>query len=421
MRSAPWWPRVAVALVLVAIAALTLRPAQPAATALPLLCLACGELGGVDVVLNVALFVPLGIALVAAGTTWRRAVLVATLLSFGIEGLQFSVIVGRDASLSDWLTNTAGATLGALMATHWRHILSPPPRMARIASLVAAAATSGILAATAALLRPAIPPMGLWGQWTPQKLHFEPYSGAVHAFQINGIAVPYGLVPESDPLRSRLLTGQTRAHVEFTAGRPTSRLSAIARIGSSFQEVIFLGADGNDLVFRTRLAVRDWKLRLPGIALPNALPPEGEPAVAEAGLLDRHWYATVITARGAVYRSVPFAISLGWTFLLPFDHALSPADAGISALWLALLAFPAAYWGACGGTTRPRLRTPRDGFNAWWGGAMLILAAGVFAIPRLAHFAPAAPLEWLALAAGGIAGALLAAPLDRLAEEREPL
>lgn len=406
---------------LASIAAVTLRPAPPATIPLPVLCLVCGELGGVDVVLNIALFVPLGITLVVAGMTWRRAALVAATLSFGIEAMQFALISGRDASLSDLLTNSLGGAIGAGAAVHWRHILSPPPRPARAASLAAAAVTLGILAATAALLRPAIPPMGLWGQWTPQKLHFEPYSGAVHTFQINGIAVPYGLVPESDTLRSRLLTGQTRAHVEFTAGRPTSRLSAIARVGSTFQEVLFLGADGNDLVFRTRLAVRDWKLRLPGIALPSAFPPEGQPAVAEAGLRDRHWYATVITAKGAAYRSVPFAISLGWTFLLPFDHAISPADAGISALWLALLAFPAAYWGACGGTTRARLRTPRDGFNAWWGGAMLILAAGVFTIPRLAHFAPAAPLEWIGLVAGGIAGALLAAPLDRLAEEREPL
>ncbi|HMN08411.1 MAG TPA: VanZ family protein [Gemmatimonadaceae bacterium] len=412
---------VALSMAVAAIAVATLRPAPPPTIPLPVLCLVCGELGGVDVVLNVALFVPLGIALVAAGMTWRRAALVAAALSFGIEAMQYALITGRDASLSDLLTNTTGGTLGALFAAHWRRVIAPAPRIARAVSLVAAAVTLGILAATAALLRPAIPPMGIWGQWTPQKLHFEPYSGTVRDFRINGIVVPYGLVPQSGTLRQRLLSGATRAHVEFTAGRPPSRLSAIARAGSRFQEVILVGADGRDLVFRTRLAARDWRLRAPGIALPNVLPREGEPVVAEAGLRDRRWYATVITAKGGVYRSVPFAVSLGWTFILPFDHALAPRDAWISALWLAVLAFPASYCGARGGTPRPRLRTPRDGFNAWWKAAMLVLALGLFTIPRLAHFSAAGPLEWLGLAVGGIAGALLAAPLDRLAEEKEPL
>ena len=410
-----------VVLVLATIAFLTLRPAPPVAVPLPMFCLVCGELGGVDVTLNVALFVPLGLALVVAGMGWRRATLVAAATSFGIETLQFTLIPGRDASISDLLTNTTGGMLGALAACHWRRVVAPAPRVARILAIAAAGCAVAVMAATAALLRPAIPAMGLWGQWTPQQLHFEPYSGTLLDFRINGIVVPYNLVPESGPLRQRILTGETRAHVEFSAGRSTRRLSAIARVGSRYQEVMLLGAEGRDFVFRTRLAVRDWRLRTPAIALPHALPTNGERVVAEAGLHDREWYATVITPEGARHRSVPFAVSLGWTFILPFDHALTPADAWVSALWLAVLAFPAALWGALGGAARRRLRVPRDGFNAWWGATMVLLALGLFAIPRLAQFSAAAPHEWLGLAAGGIAGALLAAPFDRLAEETGPL
>lgn len=407
--------------VLAVIAFATLRPTPPPAVPLPVFCLVCGELGGVDVILNVILFIPLGAALVAAGVPCRRAIAWAAAGSLAVELLQFSVVSGRDASLSDLLTNSLGGAIGAGVATSWRTLLAPAPRLSRLLAGIAGAATLGVMAATAALLRPSIPEMGLWGQWTPQQLRFEPYSGTVLDFRVNGIRVPYDLVPESESLRQRLLSGQTRAHVEFIAGRSTRRLSAIARAGSRFQEAVMLGADGRDFVFRTRLATRDWRLRTPGISLPHALPAEGERVVAEAGLHNRHWYATVITAQGAVHRTVPFAVSLGWTFILPFSHPLAPRDAWFSALWLAALAFPAAYWGARGGTTRARLRTPRDGFNAWWGGTMLLLALGLFSIPYLAHFSAAAPHEWLGLAAGGIAGALLAAPLDRLAEERDSL
>lgn len=417
-RRAAWG---AVAAVVAAIVVATLRPAPPPAIPLPVYCLVCGELGGVDVILNVILFIPLGAALVAAGVPCRRAMAWTTAVSLTVELLQLSAIAGRDASLSDLLTNSLGGGLGAFGATSWRALIAPAPRNARTLALVAAALALGVMAATAALLHPSIPVMGLWGQWTPQQLRFEPYSGTVHDFRINGIVVPYNLVPESETLRQRLLTGQTRAHVEFSAGRRTSRLAAIARVGSRFQEVMLLGADGRDLVFRTRLATRDWRLRTPGIAVPEALPVDGERVVAEAGLRNRQWYATIITAQGAVHRSVPFSVSLGWTFILPFEHPLAPSDAWFSALWLAALAFPAAYWGARAGTTRARLRAPRDGLNALWGATMLMLALGLFSIPLLAHFTAAAPHEWLGLVAGGVAGALLAAPLDRLAEETGPL
>lgn len=401
----------AVVLALGAIGVLTLRPAPPPAVPLPMVCLVCGELGGVDVVLNLTLFIPLGATLVLAGVGWRRAALVAAATSLAVEALQYSLIPGRDASLSDLLTNSAGGAAGALLTARWHDLLAPPPRTARRYAIAAASAALAVMALTAALLRPAIPEMGFWGQWTPQQLRFEPYSGRVHDFRINGIVVPYNLVPESDALRRRLLSGQTRAHLEFTAGHRTTRLSAIARVGSRFQEVLLLGADGRDFVFRTRLATRDWRLRTPGIMIPGALPSEGERTVAEAGLRDAHWYATMITSRGAVHRSVPFSVALGWTFVLPFDHPLAPADVWLSALWLAAMIFPAAVWGAMGGAAGRLYRA--SGFNVWWGGVMAMLALGLLAIPYMAHFPPAVPTEWLGLALGGVAGACLSAPLRR--------
>jgi len=428
------------------IAALTLRPAPRPLFPVPITCLVCGDLGTVDVTLNVALFVPLGLALVLAGVRVRRTIAIAICTTLLVETLQYTLIPGRDATLSDVLTNSTGGAIGALLGLHWRSVFAPPPRVARILAILAALFAVSVMGATAALLRPAVPDMGMWGQWTPQQLTFEPYSGTVHRFEVNDIPIPYDLVPESEPLRQRILGGETQALVDFTTGEPPARLSAIARAGSRFQEVLLVGARGTDLVFRTRLAMRDWLLRLPGIVLPDALPPAGERVLAFAGLHDNHWYATVHSSRGVRHVEIPFAVSLGWTFFLIFDHPLRPSDGWIDALWLAALFFPAAVWGAQGRRDERTLTrggeeraNPADttttasaasaniaeanaasstrvgAFNRWWFIGVELEGAALLLIPAWAHFVPASAWEWGGLVVGSTAGALVAPLLVRWA------
>lgn len=78
----------------------------------------------IDIVGNVAVFVPLGVlvAAVARGRGSRRAaaaVAVAALLSGFIEIAQRAV-PGRVSSLRDWLLNVLGAALGAAAVVCWR-------------------------------------------------------------------------------------------------------------------------------------------------------------------------------------------------------------------------------------------------------------------------------------------------------------
>lgn len=66
---------------------------------------------------NIILFVPL---VLLAGVLTRRPLLTsvaASGLSFSIEVLQaFVTILGRSCSTNDWLANTLGALLGAVLA-----------------------------------------------------------------------------------------------------------------------------------------------------------------------------------------------------------------------------------------------------------------------------------------------------------------
>jgi VanZ family protein len=81
----------------------------------------------VDVILNIALFVPLGIALTAARVRSRDACLMAMLLTTGVEVAQLW-LPGRDASARDILANSLGACLGVAMMTR--------PRVAQIVAAV---------------------------------------------------------------------------------------------------------------------------------------------------------------------------------------------------------------------------------------------------------------------------------------------
>jgi len=403
------WTGVAASLLV--IVAATLRPLAAPVTGAdaapadppPLFCLACGDLNGVDVLLNVLLFIPLGAMLAAATERWRQAVLAAASVSLLIELLQVSVVTGRDATVSDLLTNSAGGMIGATLVT-WRHaLLRPTPARARALALLAASLAIAVMASTAHLLRPSIPRMGLWGQWTPQRLQFEPYTGTLHDFEVDGFAIPYELVPAYERLRLAMLDGSNIARVRLTAGEPPSRLAVIARLGSRVQEVLLVGALRDALVYRTRLTSRDWGLRTPALLVPQAFPAAGEPVIVEAGVRERAWYARVESSRGVVTRELPFSVALFWNLILPFDLPLSPATRWLSALWLAGLVFPAAWWGghaARGGATRARRL-------AWWGGVMALLATALVIVPHLARFAPAAPTEWLGLLAGGVAALLL--------------
>jgi VanZ family protein len=66
---------------------------------------------------NVVLFAPLGVLLVLAfpGVRWWAVVLAGSLLSVGIELVQLA-IPSRVSSVSDVVANTAGTTLGLLLA-----------------------------------------------------------------------------------------------------------------------------------------------------------------------------------------------------------------------------------------------------------------------------------------------------------------
>src|SRR3954453_3118919 len=120
---------------LLIILAATLRPEPDqtrAAEATPLWCLVCGDHGGVDVIRNILLFIPFAFGLRLGGVPRKTVLLVGAASSLTIELLQLTIIAGRDASLSDVLTNSLGTGVGALIADYGSTLLPPTKHRARV-------------------------------------------------------------------------------------------------------------------------------------------------------------------------------------------------------------------------------------------------------------------------------------------------
>src|SRR5689334_6156548 len=93
------------ALVLLVIFVATLTPSGDTSTA-NFLCIACGEYGGLDVLNNIIMFLPVGFAFaLASGHRWR-SVLACIVVTTFIESMQVRIVAGRDSSLSDLLANS---------------------------------------------------------------------------------------------------------------------------------------------------------------------------------------------------------------------------------------------------------------------------------------------------------------------------
>lgn len=96
---------------------MTLRPGRGAGQLLNLAPLSFASPAAViDAVLNVGVFVPLGILLAAAAVRLPFALLAGLLLSVGIETGQYFAQLGRTADINDVFTNTTGTLLGWAIA-----------------------------------------------------------------------------------------------------------------------------------------------------------------------------------------------------------------------------------------------------------------------------------------------------------------
>ncbi len=382
-----------------AVAALTLTPAPDEtakAAATPLYCLVCGDRGGVDVFLNLLLFMPLGAGLRLARRSWREVLAVSALLSLSVELLQLSVLPGRDPSLSDLVSNTAGGGLGAAAAVRFPALAFPSPVAARRLFAAGIALWLVLLGAGAWLQAPAVPDGPLWSLRAGEAPRSDAFFGRVHAVRLNDLEMPaYRELAPRSGAREALAAGRVRLDAAITSGRPTGGRRWIYRIEAPDSvPQLFRSQEGRHLIVGLPAHALRLRFNPPALLLPDALPADsGQPVRIRAGQRDRRlWLAA---EHGGTWREVATRLTpaRGWGMVAPFDLELGDWVQEITALVIAALVLPLGYWGAASGR-------PLE--------AVLLLAAalllGLGGITSAGGFPPVPWWQWAAGAAGAAAG-----------------
>jgi hypothetical protein len=252
-----------------AVSFLTLRPVGmplDELSAISVTCLLCGSRGTADAILNIVLFVPLGLALGGDVRGLRRAILAGLALSLMIEVAQTS-LPGRHASSADLLWNTLGAAVGTGVYAVLKRRLETP-------SLVGGRAWGMVLgiafAVSGVLVIPAPTDDVYWGQWTPDLGSMPQYDGTVLEARLDERALPPRRVDAPAPHRSLLEGDWSLDGRVVIGGQPRAVAPILSIYDRHRREILLLGAHGDDLVFRERLLAHELGFESPDLRLPHA-------------------------------------------------------------------------------------------------------------------------------------------------------
>lgn len=358
---------------------------------LPVSCLVCGELGGTDVVLNLLLFAPFAAGVALLGPRPGRILAVAALVSLTIETVQFAWLPGRDASVSDLLTNTLGATITGWLVHHRAVLLLPNRRQAIRLTGMALAAWMLLEGTAAWSLAPSLPETVYWGQWAPDLGHLDRFRGTVLGAAVAGDSLPPHRVGESQRLRLQLLRAGGPVTALAITGSPPLQLAPIVSVfDARSTEILLLGQRRGEAVFRLRTRVSELRLRPPAIGIEEAVPViPGDSLAITASYLRGRYSLRIRAGKRTSERTINATPNWAWSYLMPFEnYALGENARWLTALWVTGLLLPVGYWA---GRSRTRL-----GPVVASGAVALTLASvpGIFDLPPL-HVS-----EWLAALAG---------------------
>ncbi|MEX2552969.1 MAG: VanZ family protein [Actinomycetota bacterium] len=258
-----WWPRALACAWFPLLYLITLTPTPTWRRPGPepfMFCLLCGDRGGADLVLNVAMFVPLGL-LAARRFGLARTVVLGFSLSLGIELVQLN-LPGRFSTFADILANTGGAALGATIygvgSTLARGSLFP-----RSAGVAAAIFSGSLVFLGGWLVEPSPTKAVYWGQWTPSFGPGTRYPGEVLAAELNGRPFPSWRFPEAlnDP---SLFLADWRLEGKVRKGEALLGVTSVLSVFDTNQdEILYVGAFREHLLLRERLRAQDWGLDRP--------------------------------------------------------------------------------------------------------------------------------------------------------------
>jgi VanZ like family len=407
------WLIVVASLGAIAFATLLPEPGQP--TVASPICLICGSYGGVDAVLNVLLFLPLGVGLALAGMRRDRALLAMCGLSLLIETTQYFAISGRDGTIGDLLTNSIGGALGFTLVRYARAWLNPSPRSATILMLAWSLFWLALQAVSSFAFVPSFPATRYYGQIARPLPESAVFQGQVREATIGSTPVPDFLFTRSSDVQHSLSRGTTIWALVVPDGL-TSAPAPILRIADSQRrEIIFLAQRGKDMVFGARSGAALLRLRpplfsLPGVFHENAMTnPEPQRVLR---LSARYESGRVLMRADEEHRAEERAISLtpslAWMVLLPSQWYVNGTlgEHLLTWIWIGLSILPFGYWTTYWTFYSHQGKKSRHGIAAISG--LALVGTGFVIIPRAFGLSAESATDLLAALAGLASGAGLA-------------
>jgi len=394
-----------VAVVVVAAALIglaTLRPDRSHEGAHLILCVLCGEHGFADAIVNAVLFAPLGIGFSLLSLHARRAVLLGALASGIVEALQF-VIPGRDPSVGDVLFDTVGTWIGFAIVAVLPFLSGFDRRRASRVSVLGALLVALCIGITGWLLQPSFPHSTYWGRWTPNLEAGRWYRGRVRDARIAGREVRPRQIDDSEWIRDALLRGGP-IEVTATAGPRLEALGSLFGVEDEHgREIMLLGPDGDDLVYRFRTNAISLRLDQPDIRLVDGwrdVAP-GTTIHVRAWSAARGTWCLTVLARSAC--DLGFTVGSGWSVLYYPETTGNQLRVVLSVVWVAAIVFPAGFW------IRRR----------WEAGLTLaIVASALLWLPEMVLLRPTPVSQWCGALLGLGTGVLASWGIGRAARFR---
>ncbi len=364
-------------------------------------CLGCGTFGTVDLILNVALFVPLGGAFGVGGGSARKALIAAMLTSALVECLQVGIVAGRDANVADVLMNSAGGVLGWMLGRHAAQLLDPAPMTARRLATVWALCWVATRVATTHLLQPSVTSAEWFAQVAPHDVYPADFGGVVLDARVDGSPIEPGSLGASPPLRRRIAEANTTVEATVREALPTSGLASIVSVlDANEEEILLLGHSAGAVRFRVRLRAADARLRVPSVGLAHTRP-HGDTArtVFKGWLRNGRLEVSAASSDRTERSTLVLGAGLGWALILPADIAFGEGTGSVTALVTFLMLLPVAYWGWAGATVAHGSR------NRWTMLIVCLIAGGLIAPPILMGAPRPEWTEWVGALLGSVSGA----------------
>ena len=384
------------ALGLVLVLLLTLWPAPQEAKRsqlTPVWCLVCGDIGMQDVLQNVMMLMPFGLGLGLLGWRQPRAIFIGFALALGVEVLQYTVVPGRDASVSDVVTNTLGTTLGVLVAGRIDWLLRPPPRDAGRLALGALGMWAALWVASGWLLGASPGPASWRAVLRPDLIDAPPFAGEIVSAELSGTVLTDG----DQALPPRVVTAYQHDSVAFTAavimGPPVPERRGLLEVrdgDSTVQLTVAVSGGALRVAMRTRssgLLLRPISFRMPVIPIE----PPGTPATLS---IRREAGTIVVGPRAYGDAEVRAAIGPHWlaTVLLPVEARPGPGWELFAYLWVTGLLLPVGWWAA--------QSTPASTLTLAFA-AFAVVIGGHRTVPPAFHLSHTSAVGW-AMACGSL-------------------